>query len=68
MLNYGFFGTTLGHELTHGFDNQGRKFDKDGNASVWWANKTIAEYEKRSDCFIRHYESYLLPGIEKKVF
>ncbi|KAL5244166.1 hypothetical protein ACI65C_011576 [Semiaphis heraclei] len=67
MLNYGFLGSILGHELTHGFDNTGRKFDHDGNENMWWTNQTIAEYEKRSDCFIRHYESYLVPDIEEKI-
>lgn len=68
MLNYGFLGSILGHELTHGFDNTGRKFDYDGNENMWWTNHTIEEYEKRSDCFVHHYESYLVPDIEEKVF
>ncbi|XP_022173800.1 endothelin-converting enzyme homolog isoform X2 [Myzus persicae] len=67
MLNYGFLGSILGHELTHGFDNTGRKFDHDGNENMWWTNKTIAEYEKRTDCFIHHYGSYLVPDIEEKI-
>lgn len=68
MLNYGFLGSILGHELTHGFDNTGRKFDYEGNENMWWTNHTIEEYEKRSDCFVHHYESYLVPDIEEKVF
>ncbi|KAL4122253.1 hypothetical protein QTP88_014620 [Uroleucon formosanum] len=67
VLNYGFLGSILGHELTHGFDNTGRKFDYDGNENMWWTNHTIEEYEKRSDCFIHHYESYLVPDIEEKI-
>jgi len=67
VLNYGFLGSILGHELTHGFDNTGRKFDQDGNENMWWTNQTIEEYEKRTDCFIHHYESYLVPGIEQKI-
>ncbi|XP_025196930.1 membrane metallo-endopeptidase-like 1 isoform X2 [Melanaphis sacchari] len=67
MLNYGFLGSILGHELTHGFDNTGRKFDHEGNENMWWTNQTIAEYEKRSECFIHHYESYLVPEIEEKI-
>jgi predicted metalloendopeptidase len=67
VLNYGFLGSILGHELTHGFDNTGRKFDHDGNENMWWTNHTIEEYEKRSDCFIQHYESYLVPDIEEKI-
>lgn len=68
VLNYGSLGSILGHELTHGFDNTGRKFDYEGNENMWWTNQTIEEYEKRTTCFVNHYESYLLPGIEEKVF
>lgn len=67
MLNYGFLGSILGHELAHGFDNTGRKFDHEGNEHMWWTQQTIEEYEKRTNCFIDHYESYLVPGIEEKV-
>lgn len=67
MLNYGYLGSILGHELTHSFDNTGRKYDQDGNENMWWTNKTINEYEKRTDCFIEHYESYTVPGIGEKV-
>lgn len=68
MLNYGFFGSTVGHEITHNFDNIGREFDHNGNNKIWWSNRTIEEYEKRANCFIQHYESYLIPGLGKRVF
>lgn len=64
VLNYGFLGSILGHEITHSFDNTGRKFDEDGNDIVWWTNKTIVEYEKGTECFIKHYESFLIPGTD----
>lgn len=67
VLNYGFLGSILGHELTHGFDNTGRKYDLNGNDNMWWTNQTIGEYEKRTDCFIQHYDSYVLPNIGKKI-
>jgi len=67
MLNYGFLGTILGHELTHGFDNTGRRFNHDGNENLWWTNQTIEEYEERTNCFIQHYESYVLPDIGENV-
>ncbi|XP_022176698.1 membrane metallo-endopeptidase-like 1 isoform X3 [Myzus persicae] len=66
ILNYGFFGSMLGHELTHGFDNTGRRFDQDGNENMWWTNQSTAEYEKRTKCFIHHYDSYLIPELKKK--
>ncbi|XP_025418825.1 endothelin-converting enzyme homolog isoform X2 [Sipha flava] len=67
VLNYGYLGSILGHELTHSFDNTGRKFDQDGNENMWWTNQTTNEYEKRTSCFIQHYESYTVPGIEEKI-
>ncbi|XP_067011967.2 neprilysin-11 [Anabrus simplex] len=66
-LNYGAIGSILGHELTHGFDDQGRKYDKDGNLRQWWSNKTIAEYVNRTDCFIKQYSSYKLPEVNLTV-
>ncbi|PSN50285.1 Endothelin-converting enzyme [Blattella germanica] len=59
-LNYGNLGCTLGHELTHGFDNSGRKFDKVGNLRQWWSNATVDEYVKRTKCFIHQFDTYKL--------
>lgn len=66
-LNYGAIGTILGHELTHGFDDSGRQFDKDGNLRQWWTNKTVEEYVNRTTCFINQYGSYYLPEISEYV-
>ncbi|XP_058817652.1 uncharacterized protein LOC131680955 [Topomyia yanbarensis] len=57
-LNYGALGETLGHELTHGFDNSGRHFDKHGNMKRWWSNQTIQEYDKRANCLVEQYSNY----------
>ncbi|XP_078049259.1 M13 family metallopeptidase neprilysin 5 [Augochlora pura] len=57
-LNYGAIGTVLGHELTHGFDNNGRHYDSVGNVRQWWTNETISEYTAKTECFINHYNSY----------
>ncbi|VVC39613.1 Hypothetical protein CINCED_3A004548 [Cinara cedri] len=67
VLNYGSLGSILGHELTHGFDNSGHKYDLNGNENMWWTKQTIEEYNKRTNCFIEHYESYLVSRIEEKV-
>ncbi|XP_050432624.1 neprilysin-11 isoform X2 [Adelges cooleyi] len=67
VLNYGFLGTILGHELTHSFDNTGRKYDENGNENIWWTNSTTEEYEQRTECFVRHYESYSITGLNKTV-
>ena len=46
--NYGAIGVVIGHEMTHGFDDQGAQFDKDGNLKNWWTPKDKAEFEKRT--------------------
>ncbi|XP_052865910.1 neprilysin-1 [Anopheles cruzii] len=60
-LNYGALGTILGHELTHGFDDSGRQFDKNGNLKQWWTNQTIQEYVNRTMCFVNQYNRYYIP-------
>ncbi|KAL1396525.1 hypothetical protein pipiens_010466 [Culex pipiens pipiens] len=59
-LNYGAIGTVLGHELTHGFDDSGRQFDKDGNLKQWWSNSTVQEYVNRTACFVQQYSGYYI--------
>lgn len=54
-LNYGGLGVVMGHELTHGFDDQGREFDKDGNLHHWWKNETIEQFKKRTKCIVEQY-------------
>ncbi|XP_072047751.1 endothelin-converting enzyme 2-like [Amphiura filiformis] len=60
-LNYGGIGIVIGHELTHGFDNNGRKFNKDGNETVWWSDESIDNFEKRAQCIIDQYSQYVVP-------
>jgi len=52
----------IGHELTHGFDNTGRKFDKFGNMFDWWENESAAEFEKRAECFRKEYDEFIVNG------
>ncbi|XP_029409341.2 neprilysin-4 [Bactrocera dorsalis] len=66
-LNYGSVGTILGHELTHGFDDSGRMFDKNGNMLQWWSNETIKEYINRTECFVEQYSHYYLPDVEEYI-
>ena len=54
-LNYGGAGAVIGHEMTHGFDDQGRKFDGDGNLRDWWTPADGAEFEKRAACVANEY-------------
>lgn len=58
-VNYGATGATIGHELTHGFDDQGRKFDAKGNLRNWWASKDSAEFEARSRVIVAQYNGYV---------
>lgn len=67
VINYGALGSILGHELTHGFDNDGRLFDADGNKNMWWTEATEQNFKNLTKCFVHHYESYLMPGTENNV-
>ena len=57
-VNYGAIGSVMGHELTHGFDDQGRQFDAQGNLRNWWTPEDAAEFEKRAECFIKEYSAF----------
>jgi predicted metalloendopeptidase len=57
-LNYGGVGAVIGHEMTHGFDDQGRKFDGAGNLRDWWSAADAAEFEKRAACVADEYSSF----------
>jgi endothelin-converting enzyme/putative endopeptidase len=56
--NYGNTGATIGHELTHGFDDEGRQFDSKGNLRDWWTKKDADEFTKRATCVSDQYAQY----------
>jgi len=56
--NYGDTGSTIGHELTHGFDDEGSQFDADGNLRNWWTPEDRAAFEKRAQCVVDQYAGY----------
>ena len=58
-VNFGGIGVVIGHELTHGFDDQGRKFDKDGNLRDWWTPQDGTEFEKRASCVADEYSNFV---------
>ena len=58
--NYGDTGGTIGHELTHAFDDQGRQFDGDGNLRDWWSRRDAAAFEKRAQCIRNQYSKYVI--------
>jgi putative endopeptidase len=58
-VNYGGIGIVIGHELTHGFDDQGSKFDGEGNLRNWWTDKDRREFEERTSCVADEYSSFV---------
>ncbi len=57
-INYGSIGSVMGHELTHGFDDSGREYDKNGMMHQWWNNQTIEDFKKASECIAEQYSNY----------
>ncbi len=57
-VNYGHIGAVIGHELTHGFDDEGKKFDAKGNLSDWWTPEDTKNFEARTDCLVKEYGSF----------
>ena len=62
-LNYGAIGWVIGHEISHGFDDQGRQFDKEGNLEDWWEEETKERYLAKTQCIVSQYGNYSLGGI-----
>jgi putative endopeptidase len=58
-VNFGGIGMVIGHELTHGFDDQGRKFDPQGNLRDWWTAQDGTEFEKRASCIADEYSNFI---------
>jgi endothelin-converting enzyme/putative endopeptidase len=58
-VNFGGIGVVIGHELTHGFDDQGSKFDAQGNLTNWWTQADRDEFEKRTTCVADEYSSFV---------
>ena len=65
--NYGSIGATIGHEIGHGFDDQGRKFDGSGKLRDWWTEASAKQYEARANKLVKQYDSYEpIPGVRIK--
>ena len=63
-VNYGHIGAVIGHELTHGFDDEGRKFDSHGNLDDWWTPEDLKNFTARTDCLADEYSSFT--AVEEK--
>ncbi|KAF9767827.1 hypothetical protein IL306_014947, partial [Fusarium sp. DS 682] len=61
-INYGGMGSIVGHEITHGFDNNGHQYDKTGNKSAWFDEKSTAGFKKSTECFIKQYSNFTVAG------
>jgi putative endopeptidase len=61
-VNFGGIGAVIGHELTHGFDDQGRKFAANGDLSDWWTAEDAKEFEKRAGCIADEYSGFTVAG------
>lgn len=62
--NYGDMGSTIGHELTHGFDDEGRQYDKDGNLKDWWTKEDEQKFTERAQCMVNQYDAIeAVPGV-----
>ncbi len=64
-VNFGSMGMVVGHELTHGFDDEGRRFDVDGNLKDWWSPAVGKNFVERASCVERQYDGYLAVGDTK---
>jgi putative endopeptidase len=57
-VNYGAIGAVIGHELTHGFDDEGRQFDAKGNLRDWWTAEDAKAFGQRTDCLVNEYNGF----------
>lgn len=63
-VNYGAIGVVIGHEMTHGFDDQGRKFDKNGNLTDWWTDEDAEKFNERTAALVKQFDSFtVLDGL-----
>ncbi len=61
-VNYGAIGVVIGHEMTHGFDDKGRLFDKEGNMKEWWTKEDAEKFEKRSEVLVNQFDQFVVLG------
>jgi putative endopeptidase len=61
-VNYGGIGAVIGHEMTHGFDDSGRKFDAQGNQRDWWTPEDLKNFEARAKCVENQFDGYVVEG------
>ncbi|MGB9181243.1 MAG: M13 family metallopeptidase [Pyrinomonadaceae bacterium] len=57
-INYGGIGAVIGHEMTHGFDDQGAKFDSEGNLKNWWTDDDLKNFNSRTECVVKQFDAF----------
>jgi endothelin-converting enzyme/putative endopeptidase len=66
--NFGSFGGgTIGHELTHGFDNNGSQYDAKGNVKNWWSGETLKRYQEKTACYVNQANQYTISAVDRTV-
>jgi endothelin-converting enzyme len=65
-VSYGAFGSIVGHEVSHAFDNIGRLYDEKGRDREWWTNSTVMHFKQRAECFVGQYDNFTMDvnGVE----
>jgi putative endopeptidase len=64
-VNYGGMGAVIGHEITHGFDDQGRQYDAEGNLKDWWTKTDAEQFTQRAEMVVNQYDAYeVLPAVK----
>ncbi|CAF4153174.1 unnamed protein product [Adineta steineri] len=66
-LNYGGIGFLMGHEIAHGFGDEGKEYDLNGNKVSWWTKATVNAFDKRKKCIIEQYDDYTLTQVNRSV-
>jgi len=66
-FNYGGIGAVIGHEMTHGFDDNGARFDANGNLVMWWTPDDYKKFTERTNCVVKQFDSFEVePGLHEK--
>lgn len=66
-FNYGGIGAVIGHEMTHGFDDSGARFDANGNLMMWWTTADYKKFTERTNCVVKQFDSFVVePGLNQK--
>ncbi len=61
-VNYGAIGVVIGHEISHGFDDQGAKYDAQGRLKNWWSDEDLKQFNEKTGCVVRQFDGYTIDG------